>query len=226
LNTDNTSSDAADPNSAAAPSMRVLVADHEPTRLGVRLALEGFAEICAETGDRADTVEAALRERPDVCLIGRSLAGGGIEAVREISVAGFRTAIVVLADSEDVDDLLKALRAGAIGYMPIGFEPGQLRRAMAAVRTDQAAIPRAMVRDLVDEIRSLERSAQSSLSLRETQVLTMLRRGDSTAGIAVSLDISAVTVRRHISSLVRKAGVRDRAELVSAFSETDVRANV
>ncbi len=181
------------------------------------MALDGFATVCAEAGDRAGAVRGAASSRPDVCLIGRSLVGGGIEAVREISQAGSGASVVVLADSQEVDDLLLALRAGAIGYLPVDFEPEQLRRVIAAVRSEEAAIPRTMVMDLVDEIRSFERATSGPLTLREMQVLTMLRRGDSTARIAQGLSISPVTVRRHISELVHKAGVRGREELAGAF---------
>lgn len=211
---------------AMTSTLRVLVADNEATRLGVRMALEGFATVCAEAEDRWSAVAAAEADRPDVCLIGRSLLGGGIEAVREISELVPETSIVVLADSGDVDDLLMALRAGAVGYMPIDFVSAQLRRAIGAVRSDQAAIPRAMVMDLVDEIRSFGRATRGPLTLREMQVLAMLRRGDSTARIARNLSISPVTVRRHISVLVRKAGVAGREELAGAFPEADARVNI
>ena len=201
--------------------LRVLVADNAPTRYGVRMALDGLAVICAEAPDRRAAVEAAETHRPDVCLIGRSLPGGGIKAVREISALLQGTAIVVLADRPEIDDLLLALRAGAIGYMPVGFEAAQLRRAVVAVRSQQAAIPRSMVRQLVDEIRSFESVVQGELTLRERQVLAMVRRGESTARIAQHLDISPVTVRRHISVLVRKAGVAGRADLVATLERVE-----
>jgi two-component system, NarL family, nitrate/nitrite response regulator NarL len=201
--------------------LRALVADNAPTRYGVRMALDGLAVVCAEASDRRNAVEAAELHRPDICLIGRSLPGGGIKAVREISAAVPSAAIVVLADRPEIDDLLMALRAGAIGYMPVGFEPSQLRRAIVAVRSDQAAIPRSMVRELVDEIRSFDRVLQGHLTLRERQVLAMVRRGDSTARIAQHLDISPITVRRHISVLARKAGVVGRAELVATLERAD-----
>ncbi len=149
-----------------------------------------------------------------------------MEAVREISDTAPGTPIVVLADSEEVGDLVELLRAGAIGYMPVSFEPAQLRRAIAAVRSAQAAIPRSMVRELVDEIRSAERGAGGPLTMREMQVLTMLQRGHSTAQIAEQLAVSPVTVRRHISDLMRKARVACRRELVAAFPETRTRVNV
>ncbi len=205
-------------------AIRVLIADTSPTRLGVRLALEGAAVICAEAMDRPGAVAAARRHQPDVCLVGRSLEGGGIGAVREISEAAPNAAIVVLADSHDTDDLMDALRAGAIGYLPVDFRPAQLRRAIDAVRSEQAAIPRAMVGALVREIHDLPERGR--LTLRETQVLTMLRRGDSTAAIGRGLAISPVTVRRHISVLVRKAGVANRDELVGAGADATTRVGI
>lgn len=205
--------------------LRALVADNAATRHGVRMALDGLGVICAEASDRKGAVEAADTHRPDVCLIGRSLPGGGIKAVREISERVPAAAIVVLADRPEIDDLLMALRAGAIGYMPVGFEAAQLRRAIVAVRSDQAAIPRSMVRELVDEIRSFDRVVEGQLTLRERQVLTMVRRGDSTARIAQHLDISPITVRRHISVLVRKAGVTGRAELVATLKRAEPAAS-
>jgi DNA-binding NarL/FixJ family response regulator len=185
------------------------------------MALDELALVCAEASDRRSAVEAVQKYRPDVVLIGRSLPGDGIRAVREISDAVPHTSIVVLADRPEINDLLMALRAGAIGYMPVGFEPAQLRRAIAAVRTEQAAIPRSMVRELVDEIRSFDRVARGQLTLRERQVLAMVRRGDSTARIAQHLDISPITVRRHISVLVRKAGVAGRAELAATLERAE-----
>jgi DNA-binding NarL/FixJ family response regulator len=65
----------------------VLVADSAPTRLAVRMALEGLAVVCAEAANREDAVRAAIRVRPDVCLVGQLLPGGGIETVRELSEA-------------------------------------------------------------------------------------------------------------------------------------------
>jgi DNA-binding NarL/FixJ family response regulator len=198
--------------------LRALVADNAPTRFGVRLALQGVAEVCAEAEDRVASVRAAAASKPDIALVGRSLPGGGVEAVREICTLVPTCAVVVLADSDCADDLLDSLRAGAIGYMPVGFEPIQLRRAVSAVRTQQAAIPRSMVRDLIDEIRVAERAAEGDLTARETQVLTMLRRGHSTQRIAGSLSISPITVRRHISVVMHKVGVSQRADLLDLYA--------
>jgi two-component system, NarL family, nitrate/nitrite response regulator NarL len=197
----------------------VLVVDSAPTCLGVRLALtdgEDDEIECREAHRLADALALIAFDPPDVVLVGQTLADGGIEAVRQIAEAAPDTAIVVLSASETVDDLLASLRAGAIGFVPLSVDAGQLRRVVSAVRAKEAVVPRAMVIDLVREFRALERAADDRLTAREAQILGMLRRGQSTATIADHLAISPVTVRRHISKLVDKAGVTDRGELLSA----------
>jgi two-component system, NarL family, nitrate/nitrite response regulator NarL len=193
----------------------VLVADSDTTRLAVRMALEGLAVVCAEAANREDAVRAATRVRPDVCLVGQLLPGGGIETVRELSEAVPDAAVVLLASSDDVDDLLAALRAGAIGYAPAGVGMAQLRRIVTAVLAREASVPRSMVRNLVEELRARDTAADERLTVRQAQILGMLRHGESTAGIAAHLAISPVTVRRHISKLMDKVGVSDRGELIS-----------
>jgi DNA-binding NarL/FixJ family response regulator len=192
----------------------VVVADHAPTRTGVKLALDGHAVVCAEASDADGAVRAVLSKRPDVCLIGTSIAGGGIAAARRICELVPETAVVMLAASENSGDLLDSLRAGAVGYVPVGFDAPQLRRVVSVVAANETAVPRSMVRDLIDELRAVERASEDRLTAREAQILTMLNSGHSTAGIAAGLDISPVTVRRHISKLVQKVGASDRSDLV------------
>lgn len=193
--------------------IRLLLADDAATRHGIRIALEREAEICDEVNDPALAIRAAKREQPDVCLIGRWLCGAGMATVRGICRAAPHTAVVVLADESDDEDLLDAVRAGAIGYVPGGLDAPRLLRVVHAVLANEAVVPRSMVLDLVMELRDGGAGADA-LTSRETQVLGMLRRGHSTASIADRLGIAPVTVRRHVSELVHKFGVKDRSELV------------
>jgi two-component system nitrate/nitrite response regulator NarL len=194
---------------------RVLIADHELTRLGARMALGGEAEVCAEAADAEAAIVAAGREQPDVSLVGLEIPGGGLTAVRGICEVAPATAVIVLAIAGDVDDLLEAVRAGAVGFVPgCGVDAAQLRRIVRAVVSHEAAVPRSMVLHLLAELRAAEGPADERLTMREAQVLGMLRRGHSTAGIARGLAISPVTVRRHVSALIRKRGVEDRAALL------------
>lgn len=203
-------------NGANRSAVRVLVADRAPTRLGVRLALAGHAEICAEAETCPLAITAACSARPEVCLIGGSIPGGAINAVREISRSVPETSVVVLSDRDDASDLLQAIRAGAVGYVPAGCDAEHLRRVIRSVLAQEIAVPRSMVLKLVNELRALERAAQDGLTARETEILTLLRAGNTTAAIAAALLISPITVRRHIANLVDKLKVNDRSQLINA----------
>lgn len=194
-------------------TVRLLVADRAPTRLGVRIALKGHAEICAEAGTAEQAIRAVEEHQPDVCLIGWEIPGGGPAAVRGACRAAPGTSVIVLADACDVDDMLEAVRSGAVGYVPGVVSAERLRRVVSVVVAHEAALPRAMVLELLLELRATEDRA-GGLTGREAQVLRMLRSGHSTATIAGRLEIAPVTVRRHISELVRKLGVEDRWALV------------
>ena len=196
-----------------APRVRLLIADHAPTRAGIRIALEGEVEICAEAGDAEQAIRAAKREQPDVCLVGREIPGDALHAVRGICRAAPAASVVMLAATRDVDDLLEAVRAGATGYVPGAVDAGRLRRIIRAVAAREAVVPRSLVLELMLELRGSE-AGSDGLTGRESQVLGMLRRGHTTAVIAGRLEIAPVTVRRHISELVHKLGVEDRWSLM------------
>ncbi len=121
---------------------------------------------------------------------------------------------MVLAQAHDVDYLLECVRAGAVGYVPGALDAERLKRVVKAAANNEAVVPRSMVLELVLELRG-GGTGTDALTARESQVLGMLRRGHSTAEIAERLAIAPVTVRRHISELVRKLGVEDRAALVA-----------
>ena len=111
-----------------------------------------------------------------------------------------------------MDDLLESIRAGAIGYVPGALDAERLRRVVNAIAAHEAVVPRSMVLELLLELRGGGHGTDA-LTSREAQVLGMLRRGQTTAEIADRLAIAPVTVRRHISQLVRKLGVENRAAL-------------
>jgi DNA-binding NarL/FixJ family response regulator len=192
---------------------RLLIADREATRLGIRMALDGEVSVCAEAADAEQAIRAAKREAPDLCLVGLDLGGDGIGAIRGICRAAPQAAVIALAPDPDIEDLLAAVRAGAIGYAPGSLDANSLRRLVRAVRANEAIVPRSMVLELVLELRGTGRGADG-LSAREAQVMGMLRRGHSTAQMATRLGIAPVTVRRHISDLVHKLGVVDRSALI------------
>jgi DNA-binding NarL/FixJ family response regulator len=191
---------------------RVLIADLPAIRLGVRIALEDAVQICAEAEDAEHAIRVAEREQPEICLIGLDLPGDGINAIRGIRGVAPGTAVIAVAPSQDANDLLACVHAGAVGYLPGTIGAASLRRAVAAVHAGEAAIPRAAVLVLVRELQRAA-AADEDLTPRETQVLDLLRRGHSTAAIADQLGISPTTVRRHISASMHKIGAEDRTAL-------------
>jgi two-component system, NarL family, nitrate/nitrite response regulator NarL len=203
--------------------VRVLVADdHPPTRRGVRQTLEqqGFL-VCAEAASAEGAVEAALRERPDVCLLDVGMPGGGIRAAGEIAARLPATTIVMLTVSDDEDDLLDALRAGASGYLLKDMDTEQLPVALWAALRGEAALPRRLATNLVRELRrrggprlTMPDGRTVHLTPREFDVLELLREGLATAEIARRLFVAPVTVRRHVSAILEKLGVSSREEAV------------
>jgi NarL family two-component system response regulator LiaR len=192
------------------PPLRVLLADYPPTRAGIRMALD--AEICAEASDAAEAIRSAKREQPDVCLVARHLCGDGLRAVQAISRAAPHAAVVVLAEHENADDFLDAIRAGAIGYVPGPLDGERLRRVIGTITRNEAVVPGSMVLELILEIRG----SRGGLTARESQISGLLRRGHTTKEIARRLGISSITVRRHISEVVHKLGLEDRSALTGA----------
>jgi len=205
------------------------VADgHLATRTGVRLLLErnGF-EVCAEAADADAAVAAALRERPDLCVVGADLPGGGILATARITAEVPATDVVVLAGTADEDGVADALRAGASGYLPADSEPQGMVRALRAVRRGEAVVPRRLLGPLVERFRVGERGrrlnvpgrADVELTRRQSEVLNLLRDGLGTAEIADRLGVAPVTVRRHVGLVLEKLGAADRAEALRLLDE-------
>ena len=211
--------------------LTVLVADdHAPTRAGVRDALgdDGFAVVAEAAGADA-AAELALRERPDVCLLDIHMPGGGIAAAARITEELPEIVVVMLTVSREDEDLFAALRAGAAGYLLKDMDPARLAPALRGVVAGEAAVPRTLVARVVEEFRSSERrpslplvrSRGARLTAREWEVLELLRERLTTGEIAHRLGLSAVTVRRHVSSILAKLRVPDRramARLLEADS--------
>jgi DNA-binding NarL/FixJ family response regulator len=202
--------------------VRVLIADdHPPTRAGVRMALErGGCEVCAEVASATDAVRAALSERPDVCLIDLGMPGNGFRAVAGITAQLPHTPVLVLTVSRSADDLFDALRAGAAGYLLKDMDPEDLVAAVRGVIAGEAALPGFLAARLIDEFRrrgrgtslTLEGNRRVELTPREWDVLELFGDGLSTAEMARRLDLSQVTVRRHMSALLHKLEVTSREE--------------
>ena len=209
---------------AVSETLRVVVADdHAPTRAGVRQALEADGcVVLAAVADGPKAVAAAVEHRPDVCLLDIHMPGGGIRAASEIVKALPDTAVVMLTASRDDEDLFEALRAGASGYLLKDMDPDRLAAALQGVMAGEAALPRSLALKVIQHLQSPSRrvfrpsrgSSSARLTSRETEVLEMMAEGLSTEQIAQKLFIGKVTVRTHVSNVLKKLRVPDRESAV------------
>jgi two-component system, NarL family, nitrate/nitrite response regulator NarL len=208
--------------------IRVLVADdHPPTREGVRMALarDGIV-VCAEVGDAASALAAAIREHPDICLLETRIPGGGIAATEQISREVPDTTVVMFSASGTDADLFDSLRAGADGFLLKDIDPERLGMTLRAALRGEAALPRRLVALLIEEFRArggrrlrLASGAHAELTGRELEVLELMREGLTTAAMAARLFIAEATVRTHIAAVVHKLGVSDREAAVQLLNE-------
>lgn len=154
------------------------------------------------------------------------MPGSGIWAAGEIDNRLSGTAVVMLSDSSSEADLFDALRAGALGFLLIDTDPERIPHALRGVLAGEAAIPRKLVMRLIDEYRSqgVRRRVQFEgrsveLTSREWEVIEMMRNGLTTADTAQRLFLSPITVRRHVSAVVKKLGVADRDAALRVLDE-------
>jgi len=172
--------------------------------------------VCTEEETASGAVAAALRDVPDVCLLDIDVPGGGIGAAATISSQLPQTQVIMLSAAANDADLFSALEAGASGYLLKEMNPAQLGRTLRAALRGEAALPRALTTRLIEEFRartqspSLTRPSKRDLTSREWDVLECLCDGLSTRRIAKRLFISQTTVRRHVSSILKKLDVPNR----------------
>jgi DNA-binding NarL/FixJ family response regulator len=206
--------------------MRVmLVDDHALVRSAIRQALEApDIEVVGEATSGEEALEMAPRLRPDLVLLDIDLPGmTGLEAVRELAPRLPDTRIVMLTVSTDRRDLMDAVRHGAYGYLTKDLTGEALQRAVRGIRRGDLPMSRVHAALVVDQLARGARSGGSAtnelgvLSAREQEVLRLLAEGLTDREIATGLAISPRTVESHVSSLLRKLGVRNRAEAAQRY---------
>jgi DNA-binding NarL/FixJ family response regulator len=201
----------------------VLLVDDHPLFLdGVRAALTGApdVEVVGEAHDCREAVEKAAALRPDVVLMDLNLPdGSGIDATRDILATAPETGILVVTMSDDDDAVVAAMRAGARGYVVKGAGRADLLNSVAAVAAGGAVFGPAVAARLGDYFSGLAaqpgREMFPQLSEREREVLDLVARGLDNRRIARELFLSEKTVRNHVSTLLGKLDVADRAEAIA-----------
>ena len=205
-------------------SIRVLIADDQAlVRSGFRLILETRSDIDvvgeAEDGRRA--VALAVDAEPDVILMDvRMPELDGIEATRQIVAAGSPARILVLTTFDLDEYVYAAIRAGASGFLLKDVRPRDLVDAIRLVADGNALLGPTVTRRLLDRFAAAVPGGQdrpdpfATLSERELDILRLLAAGLSNAEIAGRLYLGESTVKTHVSSILRKLGVRDRVQAV------------
>jgi DNA-binding NarL/FixJ family response regulator len=203
--------------------IRVLVADDQAlVRSGFRMILEERAdlELVGEAGDGVEVIELARTLDPDVVLMDVRMPNlDGVEATRRLVDAGTRARILVLTTFDLDEYVYAAIRAGASGFLLKDVEPTELVDAIRVVAAGNSLFGPEATERLVARFaqpRPENTEALDGLTEREREILRMLATGLSNAELAQQLYLSETTVKTHVSSVLRKLGVRDRVQAVIA----------
>ncbi len=197
----------------------VLADDHPMFRYGLRLALEDSddIEVVGEAADGLDAAAAAEALAPDVLVLDLAMPGAhGVEVIERLGATAPAVRVLVLTMSDDGGSVFTALRAGASGYVLKGAGQEEIERAVRATARGEAifgpAVAPAVREMLAGPPERAPAPALEGLSDREREVLGLVARGLSNPAIARQLYLSPKTVRNHVSSILMKLGVTDRAQ--------------
>jgi DNA-binding NarL/FixJ family response regulator len=202
--------------------MRVLIACSDASVRDAFLDVLRRAGIGAiAAAEAAAALELARRHRPDVVLLDDELPGiGGVAGLQKLAAETPASELVVLAARFDRASGVRALLAGAAGYLSRGVAPEALPRTVRGVMRGEAAIPRTLAVALIERLRTLARSEvgirpkKSPLSSREWEVLDLMATGASARDIATELVVPLETVEGHEHHILGKLGIHSRAAAV------------
>jgi len=206
------------------PRIRVfLVDDHPLVRewLGNLLRLEPDLDVCGQASGAAQALAAMTAEPPDIAVVDLSLKqGSGLELIKGLRVQAPPTRIVVLSMHEEIGDIERSFRAGALGYVMKRESTGQIVAAIRQVHSGKLYADNAVLTALAE--RSLARppgtapATPEDLSDRELDVFRRLGAGHSTRRVADDLNLGMKTVQTYHSRIREKLGLADAAELTRA----------
>ena len=170
---------------------------------------------------------AVVEHRPDVVLLDAHIPGDGIQAACEITELSPDIPVVMLTEFEDDFQLFAALEAGAVGYLVKDMDLSRLPDVLEGVLKGESALPRGLVTRVVEEFNArghaldllVGRNPADRITKREWEVLELMRKNLTTAQMADALFVSRATVRTHVSAIMRKLHVTDRAAAVRLIEE-------
>jgi DNA-binding NarL/FixJ family response regulator len=193
--------------------IRVLtVDDHALLREGIAALVNAEADmkLVAEASNGQEAIEKFRLHRPDVTLMDLQMPGlNGIEAIRAIRSDFPNARIIVLTTYAGDVQVVRALEAGARGYILKGYVHRELMEAIRAVDAGQKRIPGEVAAELAEHL------ADGNLTQREIDVLRLIAAGNSNKLIADQLSLSEATVKGHVTNILSKLGANDRAHAVT-----------
>jgi len=196
-------------------TIRVAVADDHPMfRAGVVMSLAGEdgIEVVGEASDAASALHLARTELPDVMVLDVAMPGSGLAAAHQIGAACPATRIVMLTVSEDEDDLLAAVKAGASGYVLKGAGGNELADVIRSVHAGEVYVAPALAWGLLRELQTPRTSPYDELTDRERDVLELVAEGLSNQEIGERLGLAEKTIKHYMTNILGKLQVRSRVE--------------
>ncbi|WP_207887700.1 two-component system response regulator NarL [Pseudomonas sp. 30_B] len=194
----------------------LLVDDHPMMRKGVvqLLEFEDDLEVVGEAGSGEEALRLAAELEPDMILLDLNMKGmTGLDTLRAMRENGEDARIVVFTVSDDRNDVINVLRAGADGYLLKDMEPERLLEHIRQAATGQLTISPQLTQVLAQALRGDDRpKGIEELTDRERQILRQLSHGYSNKMIARKLDITEGTVKVHVKRVLHKLGMRSRVE--------------
>jgi DNA-binding NarL/FixJ family response regulator len=205
----------------------LIVDDHQLFRAGVRAELEPLLEVAGEAGGVAEAVDCIARLAPDVVVLDVHMPeGGGVEVIRRGAELEAPTPVfLALSVSDDPDDVIAVIRAGARGYVTKSISGPDLADAVRRVHGGDAVFSPRLAGFVLDAFAGPAPQPEGELdglTPREQEVLRHIARGYMYKEIALRLEISPKTVEAHVSSVLRKLQLSSRHELSRWAAEREL----
>ena len=200
--------------------LRILLADdHALFRAGIRSLLEDMpdVQVVAESGNGNDAVSLTEQHHPDVVLLDISMQGlNGVEAVAQIKTRCPAVNVIMLSMHDTPDYVVRALRAGATGYLLKDSAEPELELALTSVMRGETYLSPRVSKQVVDGYVHHSTAGQSSLDLltpRQREILQLIAEGHNVKDIAFRFELSVKTVENHRAQIMERLGIHDVAGL-------------